>query len=209
MKKDTYDIVICGSGAAGLLLALRLHQNPFFKDYSVLLIDAAFKNTNDRTWCFWEKQQGPLEAIVHHRWEHGLFKSPSFTQDLYLNPYTYKMIRGIDFYNHILPQLQANPQFDFLNTKINSIETQNTQTTIHTNEGTVLGHKFSQVFTNRNGLQNSRNIPFYNNTLWDGLSKQKIHALHPNNSPLWILISPIAMPHALCTFCPLQLIRHY
>ena len=105
MKKDTYDIVICGSGAAGLLLALLLHQNPFFKDYSVLLIDAAIQNTNDRTWCFWEKQQGPLEAIVHHRWEHGLFKSPSFTQDLYLNPYTYKMIRGIDFYNHILPQL--------------------------------------------------------------------------------------------------------
>lgn len=144
MKKDTYDIVICGSGAAGLLLALRLHQNPFFKDYSVLLIDAAIKNTNDRTWCFWEKQQGPLEAIVHHRWEHGLFKSPSFTQDLYLNPYTYKMIRGIDFYNHILPQLQANPQFDFLNTKVNSIETQDTQTAIHTNEGTVVG---TQVFS--------------------------------------------------------------
>jgi lycopene beta-cyclase len=147
MKKDTYDIVICGSGAAGLLLALRLHQNPFFKDHSVLLVDAAIKNTNDRTWSFWEQQQGSLEEIVHHRWEHGLFKSQNFTQNLHLNPYAYKMIRGIDFYNHILPQLEANPQFDFLHAKVNSLENQDTRTAVHTDRGTfVAAQVFSSIY---------------------------------------------------------------
>ena len=45
MKKKEYDVVICGAGAAGLLFAYRLNQDPFFKNHSVLLIEAAQKKT--------------------------------------------------------------------------------------------------------------------------------------------------------------------
>ncbi len=110
MKKKEYDVVICGAGAAGLLFAYRLNQDPFFKNHSVLLIEAAQKKTNDRTWAFWEKQSGPLEEIVYHRWEQGLFNSKSHRQELHFQPYTYKMIRGIDFYNYIRPRLEKKPK---------------------------------------------------------------------------------------------------
>ena len=57
---------------------------------------------NDRTWCFWEDSAGLFETIVHRRWSklwfHG--KAEPFSRLHDIDPYQYKMIRGVDFYNY-------------------------------------------------------------------------------------------------------------
>ena len=159
MKKKEYDVVICGAGAAGLLFAYRLNQDPFFKNHSVLLIEAAPKNTNDRTWAFWEKQSGPLEEIVYHRWEQGLFNSKSHRQELHFQPYTYKMIRGIDFYNHIRPRLEKNPQMEWVQTRVSSFVNQQESTLVQTELGSVVGKKVFSSIYHESLVKNQKKYP--------------------------------------------------
>lgn len=96
----TYDIIIAGGGCAGLSLVYHLLQSEW-KDRSILMIDREHKRENDRTWCFWETASGPFEAIVHQRWQQMYFHGHAFSQLLDIRPYTYKMIRGIDFYQYV------------------------------------------------------------------------------------------------------------
>jgi lycopene beta-cyclase len=105
-----YDYIFAGAGAAGLSLLTRMIASGKFSDKKILLIDKAPKTSNDRTWCFWEKENSFFEEIVYRKWDHLLFESNTFSAPLDIAPYQYKMIRGIDFYNfcfHLIKQ-QAN-----------------------------------------------------------------------------------------------------
>ena len=97
-----YDYIIAGSGCAGLSLLYRVLKDPILNKKEVLVIDRAEKLSNDRTWCYWESEKGFFETIVTHEWKTLEFVTSAFTQRFDLNHYSYKMIKGIDFYNHIL-----------------------------------------------------------------------------------------------------------
>ena len=62
---STYDYIIVGAGASGLLLADALGSDSFFSKKSILLLDKSDKSQNDRTWCFWEKDTGPFFQMGH------------------------------------------------------------------------------------------------------------------------------------------------
>jgi lycopene beta-cyclase len=97
---------------------MRMMQHPFFDTAQILVIDAAKKNTNDRTWCFWEKDAGIFESIVCKKWDHVSFIAPSYTNELNLSPYTYKMIRGIDLYTHVLDKAATKSNISFCTERV-------------------------------------------------------------------------------------------
>ncbi|MEL7065769.1 MAG: lycopene cyclase family protein, partial [Bacteroidota bacterium] len=104
IKKDQmeYDYIIAGAGCAGLSLLHRMLSTPSLQSKRMLVLDKSKKVTNDRTWCFWEKGAGYFESIVTHEWRTLQFLNSDFTQEFDLEAYSYKMIRGIDFYNYII-----------------------------------------------------------------------------------------------------------
>ncbi|MFK7809417.1 MAG: lycopene cyclase family protein, partial [Saprospiraceae bacterium] len=55
---NTYDYAIIGAGCAGIHLALAMMKDSFFADKQILVLEKEAKNTNDRTWCFWEEGDG-------------------------------------------------------------------------------------------------------------------------------------------------------
>lgn len=116
-----YDYIIAGAGCAGLSLLMRMINDSFFASKKILVIESAIKNTNDRTWCFWETEPGIFEPIVHHQWEKLDFFSNYFSGSLDINPYTYKMIQGIDFYQFVMNAAAAYKNVSWLNAQINSI----------------------------------------------------------------------------------------
>ena len=118
-----YDIIICGAGLAGLSLAYRAFSSGVWIDQSVLIIDNSKKDTNDRTWSFWEKSTGVFENLVHHQWKQLVFYTNN-NQRINLNhlPYVYKTIRGLDFYNFTVEFLKKIKNVDWLEESINSIE---------------------------------------------------------------------------------------
>lgn len=116
-----YDIIICGAGLAGLSLAVHLLRSGKFTDKKILLIDNKEKNTNDRTWCFWEKESGLFEEIVYRKWNHVWFHSENFSRLLDLSPYEYKMVRSIDFYNYCFNIIRQQENFEIHYTLVESV----------------------------------------------------------------------------------------
>jgi len=121
MKKNKFDYIICGGGASGLLLANELISDPFFINKRILLIEMDKKNINDRTWCFWEKGKGKLDKIVSKSWDYACFKDKDFQKSYETKPYTYKLIRGIDFYNNFRNLNRKQNNLTYLNAKISNI----------------------------------------------------------------------------------------
>jgi lycopene beta-cyclase len=123
--KSHYDYIITGAGLAGLSLLMRMMQHPFFDTAQILVIDAAKKNTNDRTWCFWEKESDIFEPIVIKKWDHVSFLAPSYTNELNLSPFTYKMIRGIDLYSHVLEKAATKNNISFCTERVLAVHSDN------------------------------------------------------------------------------------
>lgn len=116
-----YDYIIAGAGASGLSLLMYLMEYPEFKSKQVLLLDKDDKKKNDRTWCFWQKEESPFEGILTTTWDELYFHSAKNSKLLNINPYQYKMIKGIDFYNYCFLKIKEFPNIEFIKTEINSI----------------------------------------------------------------------------------------
>ena len=99
-QSHEYDLIVFGGGCAGLSLLTRLVRAGWTRDRKVLLVERDAGKSNDRTWCFWEKEPGFFEDIVYKKWEQLTFHDHDFSGTFALAPYTYKLIRGIDFYQY-------------------------------------------------------------------------------------------------------------
>jgi lycopene beta-cyclase len=135
LPPNHYNYIIAGAGAAGLSLLMRLLQEPALQQQSVLVIDQQTKNSNDRTWCFWEVGAGLFEPIVHHRWQQLRFAAPHTDIGFSIAPYTYKMIRGIDFYHYVLNHSAAFPRVNFLQATVMDCRNTNTGALVETDKG--------------------------------------------------------------------------
>lgn len=121
-KQNTYHYIIAGGGMAGLSLGFYLNKSSL-RDKKILIIDREIKNINDHTWCFWETGKSPFEEIIFKKWKGVWFHgTDNFSQFLDLQDYTYKMIRGIDFYEYIISILKKNANVTFLQANIEGIE---------------------------------------------------------------------------------------
>ncbi len=147
MHKNHFDYIICGGGASGLLLAYRICNDPYFIDKSILLIEKDYKNTNDRTWCFWESGDGDLEGIVYKTWNQAYFNAENFEMDFSLEPFKYKMIRSIDFYKSMKKQLAEFDQLTQIKERVILIEENIVTTEIRSYEGNKI---FSSIYDPKN-----------------------------------------------------------
>ncbi len=101
----SFDFIFLGAGCASLSLLMRMIDSKQFIKKTFLLIDKQPKNTNDRTWCYWEKEQGYFENIVYKTWKNLSFISDDEIIKLDIAPYSYKMVRGIDFYDYCFKKI--------------------------------------------------------------------------------------------------------
>lgn len=124
MQTD-FDYIICGGGCSGLSLAVRLSKSEKLKNKKVLIIEKEIKNSNDRTWCFWEKEENYFEKLLFKKWKEASFIDTYGKLDLHLKPYQYKMIRSTDFYHYCHTEIKKNSNFHFVQEKITSINADN------------------------------------------------------------------------------------
>ena len=153
MSKNHYDYIICGGGASGLLLAYRICNDAYFKDRSILLIEKDIKNTNDRTWCFWESGEGDLEELVHKSWDQAYFSADAFELDFSLQPFRYKMIRSLDFYKSMNNKLAKFDQLTQIKAKVNSIDENLVTTEVQSYHGDLV---FSSIYNPKSMTQQKK-----------------------------------------------------
>ena len=116
-----FHYIFTGSGLAALMTVYKMVQSGKFNDKNILLLDENLKKTNDRTWCFWEKGIGNWDKIVSKKWNSVSFSNTNFSRDLDIQPYLYKMIQGLDFYNLVFDLLSKQKNITFLNEKVTDI----------------------------------------------------------------------------------------
>ncbi len=116
---------------------MRMIRSGKFADKKILLIDKDPKNKNDRTWCFWETQPGFFEDIVYRKWDTISFLSDDFSATTNINPYQYKMIRGIDFYNYCFDEIKKHPGIEILNGSLSAGYSNKEGVTINVDDKTL------------------------------------------------------------------------
>lgn len=143
---SSYDYIIIGAGASGLLLADALGSDPFFSDSSILLLDKSDKKSNDRTWCFWEQGEGPFDAILYQSWPKIHFAGRKLNIQPEVAPYRYKMLQGVDFYQHYLKRMTAYPNITFKQAEILEVLEQEGKMLVRAKEASF---EANQVFDSR------------------------------------------------------------
>lgn len=137
MQSPGYNYIITGAGCAGSSLLMRMMGDVFFRDKKILIIDRSPKISDDRTWCFWEKEADLFEPIVHHRFSRLDFFSDTFSATLSIDPYRYKMIRSIDLYNYVQTESKKHPNITWQFGNVESITTQNKKAVVRLNGETL------------------------------------------------------------------------
>ena len=117
----SYDYIIAGAGGAGLSLLHYLLASPILSNKQILVIDQSLHKTNDRTWCFWEIGDQEFESLVQHRWDTISIHAGSFSKELTTNPFSYKMIQGIDFYNYVITAAKLKPNVHWVEAAISNM----------------------------------------------------------------------------------------
>jgi lycopene beta-cyclase len=123
-KEQAYDFVFCGAGCASLSLLMRMLNSGKFSEKKILLLDREAKTKNDRTWCFWEENNGFFEEVVYRKWDTISFLSDDFSAALDIAPYRYKMIRGIDFYRYCFTEIVKHSNVEVVYAEIGEWEYQ-------------------------------------------------------------------------------------
>lgn len=155
-----YDYIITGAGCAGSSLLKRMMQNSFFSEKKILVLDHSTKTQNDRTWCFWEKQEGIFESIVHHQWQKLNFFSNLYSATIDISPYHYKMIRGIDLYTAIKNQSLIYSNIEWRNEKVSSIQNTGNTATVTTNTGNYTAdYVFNSILFENGSTPSSALVP--------------------------------------------------
>lgn len=131
-----YDYIFTGTGLAALMTVYEMILSDKIEGKAVLLIDSDAKKTNDRTWCFWDEATPSfghlpkrirdkqskggefLNKIISKKWDATLFANENFRKKLDIEPYHYKMIQGLDFYNFVFGEISKHQNIHFLQEKV-------------------------------------------------------------------------------------------
>ncbi len=143
-----FDYIFTGTGLASLMTIYKMILSGKFSDKSILLLDQNAKKTNDRTWCFWEKEESVWDLVVSKKWDSALFANESFKRDLDLKPYSYNKINGLDFYNFVFEAISKHSNIAFLNEKVTDINELETHVFVGTEENRYTCHYlFNSIYT--------------------------------------------------------------
>lgn len=143
-----FDYIFTGTGLASLMTVYKMVLSRKFMDKSILLLEQDSKKTNDRTWCFWGKEDSIWNSIISKKWDLALFANEKFKLDLELNPYTYNKINGLDFYDFVFKTITGQSNITFLNEKVTDINELETHVFVGTEENHyTCNYLFNSIYT--------------------------------------------------------------
>lgn len=144
ITKKTY--LIIGAGASGLHLAIQMAKSDFFKQHKVIILEKDAKNKADKTWSFWEKNAGQWDHITKKQWKRGEIYANNKKISLELEPYLYKTISSIDFYNYAREILSKHHHISWKQEEVIQVKTNANQVEVVTSKST---YKVDYVFDSR------------------------------------------------------------
>ncbi|MCC9062363.1 lycopene cyclase family protein [Flavobacterium piscisymbiosum] len=152
-----FNYIFTGTGLSALMTVYKMVLSGKFSDKSILLLDEDAKKTNDRTWCFWAKEETLWKSVISKKWDSALFANEDFSRDLILEPYQYNQIRGLDFYNFVFEELSKHQNITFLNEKVTDINELETHVFVGTEDNRyTCDYLFNSIYTKAFALSQTK-----------------------------------------------------
>lgn len=110
-----YDLVIIGAGLTGLSLAcwlLQLARNEQKTLPRVCLLEPRTSYSNDRTWCFWDRDPHPFRDLITHRWPRWQVNDGERSALQSDESCAYAMLPADILYRHALAKIEDTSAFD-------------------------------------------------------------------------------------------------
>lgn len=174
-----YHYIFTGSGLSALMTVYEMILSGKFDDKTILLIDENPKKSNDRTWCFWDNSN-LYDSIITKKWNTAFFAEATFQRNLNLNPYQYKMIRGLDFYNLIFDLISKQKNIHFTNQKVIGFQELDNHCIVKTElESYTCDKIFNSIF-NPKFVKNQSEYPLLQQHFIGWFIKSKEAVFNPN-----------------------------
>lgn len=154
-----YDYIFTGTGLSAMMTVYKMVLSGKFTGKSILLIDEDTKKINDRTWCFWEKEESIWESAISKKWDFALFANENFKRDLELKPYKYNQIRSLEFYNSVFELIEKQENITFLNDKVTDINELETHVFVATSTNTFTCNQLLNTIYNKALVETQQNFP--------------------------------------------------
>ena len=174
-----YNYIFTGSGLSALMTVYEMVLSGKFEDKTILLIDENAKKTNDRTWCFWD-DNNLYDAIVSKKWDTALFADKNFKRELILEPYQYKMVKGLDFYTLVFDELSKHSNIHFVNQKVIDFQELGNHCVVKTDtESFTCNQIFNSIFFPE-PIKNQAKYPFLHQHFIGWFIKSKEAVFNPD-----------------------------
>ena len=154
-----YHYIFTGTGLSALMMVYEMVLSGKFEDISILLIDENLKKTNDRTWCFWDEDTF-FEKVVSKKWNTAIFADNSFKRKLTLEPYQYKMVKGLDFYKLVFDIISKHSNIHFVNQKVLDFQELGNHCVVKTEAESYTCNKVFNSIFNSEIVKNQAKYPF-------------------------------------------------
>ncbi|KHJ36783.1 lycopene cyclase family protein [Pedobacter glucosidilyticus] len=116
-----YNYTIIGAGASGLWMAYALYKHGLLKDKTLVIVEQDTQKFNDRTWCYWAKEELSPQQLADKVWHYSL-NAEATSKSGSIFPYSYYHIRSKDFYQKIKNLLVRCENISWLYTSFKSYE---------------------------------------------------------------------------------------
>ncbi|WNM19745.1 lycopene cyclase family protein [Flavobacterium capsici] len=174
-----YHYIFTGSGLSALMTVYEMIKSRKFEDKSILLIDENLKKTNDRTWCFWE-DTNLFDEIVSKKWNSALFANESFQKVLNIEPFQYKKIKGLDFYNLVFELIFKQNNIHFSNQKVIDFEELGNHCVVKTDSESYTCNKVFNSILDINRVKLQSKYPLLQQHFIGWFIKSKEAVFNPN-----------------------------
>jgi lycopene beta-cyclase len=154
-----YHYIFTGSGLAALMTVYEMVLSGKFENKTILLLDENPKKTNDRTWCFWDEKE-TFDTIVSQKWHSAWFKNEKFERPIDLEPYQYKMVKGLDFYHLAFDLISKQMNIHFVTQKVINFQELGTHCVIKTETESYSCNKVFNSIFNPEIVKNQTKYPF-------------------------------------------------
>lgn len=155
-RRDTFDFIIAGAGAAGLSLIYEILNSDRLSKLNILLLDKSLEPNSDKTWCFWDKNSISFKSLIYHTWDslEVTAHNNRFTEEL--SEYKYHCIRSIDFSDKIFDEVKNHPNVTLLEADITGFSSRNEMATVETSEGNFSAPNIFQSALRPPGYETNR-----------------------------------------------------
>jgi lycopene beta-cyclase len=132
------DYLFCGGGASATLLLMKMEKSGIINNKKIVVIDPDDKTKNDKTYCFWSKEdEEPASSCKHlisHKWNQACINR---SKPELLNPESYFHISGLALYDE-LRRIAERLSINIIKGEVKKVEKINEGIRVSTSENSWL-----------------------------------------------------------------------